>query len=65
MTEEMFYEWLQRVMRETGVTLAELARRAECDYTYLWRLVNVGRSKGRQYKRPGYEMAARIGACPN
>src|SRR5205814_490756 len=30
-------------------------------YTYLWRLVNVGRARGRQYRRPSYDMAERVG----
>ena len=60
---EMFYEWVKRTAAERGMTLSDVARGAEMDYTYLWRLVNVGRAKGRQYRRPSYEMAERIGAA--
>lgn len=58
---EMFYEWVKRKTAERGLTLSQVALGAEMDYSYLWRLVNVGRAKGRQYRRPSYEMAERIG----
>src|SRR5215210_5214279 len=59
--EAPFGEWLMRELRERGMSLSDVARLAQCDYTYLWRLVNVGRARGRQYRRPSYDMAERVG----
>ncbi len=59
--EAPFGEWLMRKLRERDVSLTDVARLAQCDYTYLWRLVNVGRARGRQYRRPSYAMAERVG----
>jgi transcriptional regulator with XRE-family HTH domain len=56
-----FGDWLVRKLRERGMSLSDVARLAQCDYTYLWRLVNVGRARGRQYRRPSYDMAERVG----
>jgi hypothetical protein len=56
-----FGEWLMRKLRERSMSLSDVARLAQCDYTYLWRLVNVGRARGRQYRRPSYDMAERVG----
>jgi transcriptional regulator with XRE-family HTH domain len=59
--EAPFGDWLMRELRERGMSLSDVARLAQCDYTYLWRLVNVGRARGRQYRRPSYDMAERVG----
>jgi transcriptional regulator with XRE-family HTH domain len=59
--EAPFGEWLLRKLRERDMSLSDVARLAQCDYTYLWRLVNVGRARGRQYRRPSYAMAERVG----
>src|SRR5205809_6687852 len=59
--EAPFGEWLMRQLRERSMSLSDVARLAQCDYTYLWRLVNVGRARGRQYRRPSYDMADRGG----
>ncbi len=59
--EAPFGDWLLRKLRERDMSLSDLARLAQCDYTYLWRLVNVGRARGRQYRRPSYAMAERVG----
>jgi hypothetical protein len=59
--EAPFGEWLMRKLREREMSLSDVARLAQCDYTYLWRLVNVGRARGRQYRRPSYDMAERVG----
>jgi hypothetical protein len=59
--EAPFGEWLMRKLREQEMSLSDVARVAQCDYTYLWRLVNVGRARGRQYRRPSYAMAERVG----
>jgi hypothetical protein len=59
--EAPFGDWLMRKLRERDMSLSDVARLAQCDYTYLWRLVNVGRARGRQYRRPSYDMAERVG----
>jgi transcriptional regulator with XRE-family HTH domain len=59
--EAPFGDWLLRKLREREMSLSDVARLAQCDYTYLWRLVNVGRARGRQYRRPSYAMAERVG----
>jgi hypothetical protein len=59
--EAPFGDWLMRKLRERSMSLSDVARLAQCDYTYLWRLVNVGRARGRQYRRPSYDMAERVG----
>jgi transcriptional regulator with XRE-family HTH domain len=59
--EAPFGDWLLRKLRERDMSLSDVARLAQCDYTYLWRLVNVGRARGRQYRRPSYAMAERVG----
>jgi hypothetical protein len=59
--EAPFGEWLMQKLREQEMSLSDVARMAQCDYTYLWRLVNVGRARGRQYRRPSYAMAERVG----
>ena len=59
--EAPFGDWLMRKLRERDMSLSDVARLARCDYTYLWRLVNVGRARGRQYRRPSYDMAERVG----
>jgi hypothetical protein len=59
--EAPFGEWLMRKLKERSMSLSDVARLAQCDYTYLWRLVNVGRARGRQYRRPSYDMAERVG----
>src|SRR3954469_9475484 len=59
--EAPFGEWLMRKLKERSMSLSDVARLAQCDYTYLWRLVNVGRARGRQYRRPAYDMAERVG----
>src|SRR5438128_3556861 len=59
--EAPFGEWLLRKLREQEMSRSDVARMAQCDYTYLWRLVNVGRARGRQYRRPSYAMAERVG----
>lgn len=59
--ESPFGDWLVGKLHERGVSLSDVARLARCDYTYLWRLVNVGRARGRQYRRPSYDMAERVG----
>ncbi len=60
-TSAPFGEWLMQKLKERSMSLSDVARLAQCDYTYLWRLVNVGRARGRQYRRPSYDMAERIG----
>jgi hypothetical protein len=59
--EAPFGAWLMRKLKERAMSLSDVARLAQCDYTYLWRLVNVGRARGRQYRRPSYDMAERVG----
>lgn len=59
--EAPFGDWLLRKLRAQDMSLSDVARLAQCDYTYLWRLVNVGRARGRQYRRPSYAMAERVG----
>src|SRR5258708_2772136 len=61
--EAPFGDWLIRKLREREMSLSDVARQAQCDYTYLWRLVNVGRARGRQYRRPSYAMAERVGGA--
>ncbi len=56
-----FGEWLRARMAERHLSLAQLARAASCDYTYLWRMLNSETARGRRYRRPSYQMTCRIG----
>jgi hypothetical protein len=50
-----YAQWLRDAVERRGIDLADLGRRVNSDYNYMWRL-----SSG-QRKRPGYELAVAIG----
>jgi repressor LexA len=43
------------------MSLAQLCRRAGCDYTYLWRIIHADTAAGRRYLRPSYALTQRLG----
>lgn len=58
-----FGTWLRGKLLERRMSLAQLCREAGCDYTYLWRIINHHRARGRKYTRPSYDLTRRVGAA--
>lgn len=56
-----FGEWLRAKLLERHMSLAQLCRQAECDYTYLWRIIHANQARGRRYTRPSYALTRRVG----
>jgi len=56
-----FGQWLQHKLEERRLSLAQLCRDVDCDYTYLWRIIHADTARGRRYTRPGYELTRRVG----
>lgn len=56
-----FQRWFQRSLERRGISLAELARRVDSDYTHLWKIMRGDPVKYPTSRRPGYELTVAIG----
>lgn len=56
-----FGPWLRNKLLERQMSLAQLCRTVDCDYTYLWRIIHADTARGRRYTRPSYALTRKIG----
>lgn len=56
-----YARWLEVRMREKGTNLKRVAEATEIDYSYLWKVKHAHRPKYAEYRRPGYDVARKIG----
>lgn len=60
MSEIRYHFWMQQALKESGLSLAEVARRTGFDYSNLWRILK-GKAVGDGAQRPTFETAEAIG----
>lgn len=56
-----YQKWLEPLLIERGVKVAELGRMIGKDYNYIWKLARGEPGVNRNQERPGYEVAFAIG----
>jgi hypothetical protein len=56
-----FQEWLEKALDRRGVTLAELSRMVDADYSHLWKILRGAPAKYPTSARPGFDLAMAIG----
>jgi hypothetical protein len=56
-----FQEWLEQALDRRGITLAELSRMVDADYSHLWKILRGSPAKYPTSARPGFDLALSIG----
>lgn len=56
-----FQEWFEQALERRGLSLAEVARRVDSDYTHLWKILRGSPEKYPTSRRPGYSLTVALG----